>query len=212
MVGSTGKILAGGGNGGTGGKGGTGDAIGVWSNYQWHYVDGQGTPSNNEYYFTGTSQNSIWNGGSVYNANYGIYIVRPYGTAFVYNRGVKDGPEQFQFYHIRRASHSVGTGGTGGAGGVGFGYGQNRTDGSPGGSGTARSGGGGGGGNGGTWGEDGAAGNTGGSGLYYNNNSANNVRAGSAGTAGTAAGKAIVSTSAVQVYGINSPQARALNL
>ena len=203
---ATGAIAAGGGNGGAGGKGGNGDGTGTYSATQFSvancYVWGAANSAADGAY------RHAWGCGTQWDST-GENNVYSWNGSYIYVR------VQYQYekwWSIRRALYYTGVGGAGGAGGQGRGYNVEMTNGSPGLSGTQRSGTGGGGGNGGNWGQDGATGNTGGSGLYHNIYNASLVRAGSAGTAGTKAGKAIVSTSAVQVYGINSPQARALNL
>ena len=206
MVSATGKILGGGGNGGNGGKGGNGE----------HFQRKQETRPYQDRY------NQYGFGCLADDPHYGVYWDGSYkgigfGTGLRngnYGYSTDDGPSQgtCSRYAPGRGPISATSGGTGGLGGVGAGYNQTRTNGAPGLSGGTNAGGGGGGGNGGDWGVNGATGNTGGSGLFYKTDMTTSPRSGTAGTAGTSAGKAIVSTSAVQVYGINSPQARALNL
>ena len=202
VISSTGKVLAGGGDGGNGGKGGNGDTVGSWSIYRYSDVSPR-----YQYRLSSSTSSSFWDDGSI--GIVGSDTIYRQHSDFMYQRGSNVTGNN---YKIRQATYLAGVGGNGGTGGVGAGYLQTRTDGVAGDTGTFRSGNGGIGGNGGDWGVDGSGGAKGGDGLYYSAKSSLNVRAGTDGTSGTLAGNAIVSTATARIYGATSPQALALGL
>lgn len=209
VISSTGKVLAGGGDGGRGGTGGVGDDLGTYG--EWLFDTAGGTKTEwEESSDVGSAFTLHWFGAKLIDDNSSQLggNFRQVGTDF-YEKGVLVSNDD---YEIRQAALTVGVGGTGGAGGLGAGYLQSRTDGVAGGTGTFRSGNGGIGGNGGDWGVDGSGGAKGGDGLYNSATSSLNVRAGTNGTSGTSAGNAIVSTATARIYGATSPQAIALGL
>jgi hypothetical protein len=210
VISSTGKVLAGGGNGGTGGTGGKGDDVSwtdnrAWQDNVYEYV------INGQYPDGSYDQYPSYYAGVNLGVNYHPQIYNRFGSSSkMYAYGV-----QYigGFYGIRRGDYSVGNTPSGGAGGLGAGYNQARTDGVNGVTGTNRSGNGGQGGHGGDWGVAGADGQRGGTGLYYSSTSDRATRSGSNGTSGLGAGMSFyLSTSTVRYFGIDSPQAKALGL
>ena len=210
VVSSTGKILGGGGNGGQGGAGGQGDTTtnneGPFFQdnvYVWWYGTTPATVQPSKWAGNTVFTNDTTSGGStIYARRIGSYWYQPGVLA---DGGAK--------YYIRRGIAITGNTPAGGSGGLGAGYNQARTNGVNGTTGTYRSGNGGQGGNGGDWGVAGATGQKGGTGLYITDTNASATRAGANGTAGSAAGFSFyLTTSNLVFYGVDSPQARALNL